>query len=74
MALRQRASEMANRSERPRHTDIHSAFGNDAFGRLAEKAARFFGTPQYIVGQTIAVLTWVLLNATQLHLGFAWDV
>src|SRR5579862_3144994 len=47
---------------------------NDAFGRLAEKAARFFGTPQYIVGQTVAVLLWVALNSTQLHLGFAWDV
>src|SRR5262245_60293290 len=73
MALRNRASEVANPSAQPRHADMHSAFGNDAFGRLAEKAARFFGTPQYIVGQTIAVLTWVLLNATQLHLGFAWD-
>jgi uncharacterized membrane protein len=41
---------------------------------MAEKAARFFGTPQYIVGQTVAVLAWVVLNATQLHLGFAWDV
>jgi uncharacterized membrane protein len=54
--------------------ELHSAFGSDAFGRLAEKAARFFGTPQYIVGQTVAVLAWVLLNSTQLHLGFAWDV
>jgi uncharacterized membrane protein len=53
---------------------LHGAFGNDAFGRLAERAARFFGTPQYIVGQTVAVALWVLLNATQLHLGFAWDV
>jgi len=70
----QRATEVADPSGQPRHADIHGAFGNDAFGRLAEKAARFFGTPQYIVGQTVAVLTWVLLNATQLHLGFAWDV
>ena len=54
--------------------ELHGAFGNDAFGRMAEKAARFFGTPQYIVGQTIAVLAWVLINSTQLHLGFAWDV
>jgi len=52
----------------------HGAFGNDAFGRIAESAARFFGTPQYIVGQTAAVALWVLLNSTQLHLGFAWDV
>jgi uncharacterized membrane protein len=57
-----------------RRAQLHGAFGNDGFGRLAEKAARFFGTPQYIVGQTIAVLAWVVLNSTQLHLGFAWDV
>jgi uncharacterized membrane protein len=57
-----------------RRAQLHGAFGNDAFGRMAEKAARFFGTPQYIVGQTVAVLLWVLLNSTQLHLGFAWDV
>ena len=25
------------------------------FGRLAERLARFFGTPRYIVGQTILV-------------------
>jgi uncharacterized membrane protein len=56
------------------HAELHGAFGNDAFGQVAERAARFFGTPQYIVGQTVAVLAWVLLNSTQLHLGFAWDV
>ena len=57
-----------------RRAQLHGAFGNDAFGRVAEKAARFFGTPQYILGQTIAVAAWVVLNSTQLHLGFAWDV
>jgi uncharacterized membrane protein len=57
-----------------RRAQLHGAFGNDAFGQLAEKAARFFGTPQYIVGQTVAVIVWVVLNSTQLHLGFAWDV
>jgi uncharacterized membrane protein len=41
----------------------HGAFGQDAFGRWAEKAARFFGTPQYIVGQTIVVIIWITLNA-----------
>ena len=68
-----RADEAPDKVERRRH-ELHGAFGNDAFGRLAEKAARFFGTPQYIVGQTVAVGAWVLLNSTQLHLGFAWDV
>jgi uncharacterized membrane protein len=64
----------AAKLEHHEHAELRGAFGNDAFGRLAEKAARFFGTPQYIVGQTIAVLVWVILNSTQLHLGFAWDV
>src|SRR5207237_9675218 len=68
------ALDAANRLEPQRHPELHGAFGNDAFGRMAEKAARFFGTPQYILGQTVAVLAWVVLNSTQLHLGFAWDV
>jgi uncharacterized membrane protein len=57
-----------------RRRELHGPFGNDAVGRLAEKAARFFGTPHYIVRQTVAVAAWVLLNSTQLQLGFAWDV
>ena len=49
----------------------HGAFGDDAFGRGAEKVARFFGTPQYIVGQTIVVIIWIALNS----IGFVyhWD-
>jgi uncharacterized membrane protein len=41
----------------------HGTFGPDAFGRGAEHAARFFGTPQYIVGQTLVVAVWVALNS-----------
>ena len=29
----------------------------------AERAARFFGTPQYIVGQTVVVAVWIVLNS-----------
>ena len=68
-----RAAEAVDQLEH-RYAELRGAFGNDAFGRIAEKAARFFGTPQYILGQTVAVLVWVVLNSTQLHLGFAWDV
>ena len=74
MAPADRAADAASETEQHRHAESHSAFGNDTFGQLAEAAARFFGTPQYIVGQTIAVLAWVVVNSTQLHLGFAWDV
>ncbi|MFN8224180.1 MAG: DUF1003 domain-containing protein [Gaiellales bacterium] len=48
-----------------------SAFGEDAFGRAAEAAARFFGTPQYILGQTIAVIVWIAINAVAV--GLRWD-
>lgn len=48
-----------------------TAFGEDAFGRRAEAAARFFGTPQYIVGQTAAVIVWIAINA--LAVGLRWD-
>lgn len=44
----------------------HGAFGEDSFGRMAEGAARFFGTPQYIVGQTIVVIVWMVLNTVAL--------
>ena len=49
----------------------HGAFGQDAFGRGAEAAARFFGTPRYIVGQTLVVIAWIALNAAAI--GFSWD-
>jgi uncharacterized membrane protein len=41
----------------------HGAFGRDAFGRRAERAARFFGTPQYILGQSLVVGAWIALNS-----------
>jgi uncharacterized membrane protein len=44
----------------------HGAFGDDTFGRFAEKTARFFGTPQYIVGQTVVVALWIVLNSVAL--------
>ena len=49
----------------------HGAFGQDAFGRGAEKAARFFGTPQYIVGQSVVVVLWIAINSIGVIAG--WD-
>jgi uncharacterized membrane protein len=49
----------------------HGTFGQDAFGRDAEHAARFFGTPQYIIGQTIVVIIWIAINSIGLALD--WD-
>jgi uncharacterized membrane protein len=49
----------------PRHRHA-GAFGSDPFGRAAERFARFFGTPRFIIGQTIIVALWIVLNASQL--------
>jgi uncharacterized membrane protein len=49
----------------------HGAFGQDAFGRGAERVARFFGTPRYILGQTIVVIAWIALNS--IGLALSWD-
>ncbi len=42
----------------------------DQFGALAERLARFFGTPRYIVGQTILVVIWIGLNVAAVSLRF----
>ena len=34
----------------------------DAFGRFSEAIARFLGTGRFLVGQTVAVLGWIILN------------
>ena len=52
-------------------SEHHGAFGQDRFGRGAEKVARFLGTPQYIVGQTILVVAWIAVNAVAV--ASQWD-
>lgn len=51
--------------------DKHGAFGSDAFGVMAEKIARFMGTAQYLVGQTVFVAVWIAVNAVAAAL--RWD-
>ena len=54
---------MATQQAGERH---FSPFGPDEFGRRAEGAARFFGTPQYILGQSVVVVFWIILNSVAL--------
>ena len=49
----------------------HSPFGQDAFGRRAERTARFFGTPPYILGPSVVVVIWIALNS--LAITYHWD-
>ncbi|MEI9892654.1 MAG: DUF1003 domain-containing protein [Chthoniobacter sp.] len=46
------------------HLHLSSAFGDDWFALKAEAFARFFGTPVFLVVQTVLVLVWIILNIT----------
>jgi len=45
------------------HAHLARVFGNDWFALKAEAFARFFGTPVFLIGQTIFVAIWITLNA-----------
>jgi uncharacterized membrane protein len=49
-----------------RHGHLASVFGDDWFALKAEAFARFFGTPVFLIGQTIFVGLWMLANAVGL--------
>jgi uncharacterized membrane protein len=44
------------------HMHLDRIFGNDWFALKAEAFARFFGTPLFLVVQTIIVAFWIFLN------------
>ncbi len=50
---------------------LHGAFGSDTFGRGAETFARWFGTPTFLIMQTVIVLIWIVLNGLAATL--RWD-
>ncbi len=51
--------------------DHHRPFGGDRFGVLAERFARLFGTPRFILGQTGIIIVWIAINAAVV--AFRWD-
>jgi len=44
------------------HLHLAPVFGGDWFGQRAESFARFFGTPTFIIAQTVLVAIWIALN------------
>jgi len=44
------------------HMHLAPVFGSDWFGIKAEAFARFFGTPTFLVAQTLLVAAWIVLN------------
>jgi uncharacterized membrane protein len=44
------------------HVHLASVFGDDWFALKAEAFARFFGTPVFLIAQTVFVGIWVFVN------------
>ena len=44
------------------HVHLSSVFGGDWFALKAEAFARFFGTPIFLIAQTLVVMVWISLN------------
>ena len=59
----ERAELAVPRGTAPR---VGSRYDADAFGRLAEAFARFLGTGRFLVGQTVLVVAWIILNTVVL--------
>jgi uncharacterized membrane protein len=62
MSIPQEPQERLRRFHLP-HAHLESAFGNDWFGRKAENFARFFGTPTFLIAQTLIVALWIWVNS-----------
>jgi uncharacterized membrane protein len=52
------------------HANLASTFGDDWFGRWAERLARTFGTPRYIFAQTVLVIAWITFNGYSIFVHF----
>ena len=48
------------------HLHLQSVFGDDWFALKAEAFARFFGTPRFLIAQTVIVGVWILVNVAGL--------
>lgn len=55
-----------------RGINLRPEFDGDAFGRFAEKFARFMGTGQFLVYMTVFIIVWITINVVGLF-GLDWD-
>jgi uncharacterized membrane protein len=55
------------------HAHLAPVFGGDWFALKAEAFARFFGTPVFLVGQTLIVSVWIIINVMALTKGWHFD-
>ena len=56
-----------------RQVSLKPSFDPDAFGRVSESIARFFGTARYLVLQSVIVVVWIALNILVVTRSIRWD-
>jgi len=49
------------------HVHLFTVFGGDWFAKGAERFARFFGTPFFLIAQTVIVAFWINYNISGVH-------
>jgi uncharacterized membrane protein len=54
----------------PRGSGGGHLYDPDAFGSTAERLARTFGTPRYLIIQTVIVIIWIAINGAWVALRF----
>jgi len=55
------------------HLHLAPVFGGDWFALKAEAFARFFGTPIFLVGQTVIVTIWIIMNVLAITARWRFD-
>jgi uncharacterized membrane protein len=63
--------ERQDNLDKPRGTAPRRTPDAETFGPAAERFARFFGTPKYLLWQTVIVVVWIVINAIAWSL--QWD-
>jgi uncharacterized membrane protein len=66
-SIAERAELAVPRGATPR---MGARYDADAFGRVSEAIARFLGTGRFLVGQTVIVVGWIVLNTVLLFRPF----
>ena len=64
--LTARLSERADLSVPRGSARMGARYDADAFGRISEAIARFLGTGRFLVGQSVLVVCWIVLNTVGL--------
>jgi uncharacterized membrane protein len=54
----------------PRGSGGGRLYDPDSFGNWAERLARTFGTPRYLLAQTVLVIIWIAINGAFVALRF----